>query len=218
MPDENVTPTLTPAKRWRPRFSLGTLILLSLTVSSIILTMCAFRETRVLREENRKLREETGALVIANPQARYVRSVRTLEDKTWRWRVYLPAPGKYSLRCITDGVPESGFPASSSTLTREFAAGEFEILATVNRDKDGNWRAVVACPGGSCSPGINASAAGWITNGSHCSTGAPDTSTEFGPMETVELLRLRQMMKTATGSDTSNPNPCPGLLIWMVGE
>jgi hypothetical protein len=88
--------------RLRPRISLLTAFLLTTIVGLVIAVALFSREIGPLRTEVRRLRSEIGYLSIDDPNRACAVSVPTFEDDTWKWRIYLPVGGQYSI-CSRSG-------------------------------------------------------------------------------------------------------------------
>src|SRR3954462_9081750 len=104
--------------RFRPRFSLLTVILLMTVVGLTIIVAMFWREIGPLRADNRRMRDELGYLNIDDPTKAYAVQLKTLGDDTWKWRIYLPPGGKYQLCCFK-GHP---LPTAMALQERNWAA------------------------------------------------------------------------------------------------
>jgi hypothetical protein len=62
-----------------------------------------WREVGPLRVEVRELRNETGRLSIDDPSKPHVVEVRTDDEFTWKWRVWIPAGRAYRVK-LTQGM------------------------------------------------------------------------------------------------------------------
>src|SRR5579862_9062536 len=104
------------APRRRAQVSLANLILLCLLVGAVIIVYLSHDRARALKEEldtfkaeNKKLRDELGELTIVDAAKVNVIAVPTIDEHTWRWRIYLPI-GHFVIRYSEFDIPESGFP------------------------------------------------------------------------------------------------------------
>ena len=198
----------------RPRFSLVSLIWMTITAGALLLAFLSYRETQQLRVENQTLRVKLGALDIKDPKKMYARAAQTMEDREWRWRIYLPRKHWYCIGVSLERIPVSGAVVEGNTSTRELEAGEYEIRATVVKDAQGKWQIVVQEPQSKSAYSVDESVAKWVNGNSYDSSGVTDKTEEFDPGQRVEFLRLRQAQKTSYGS-TTDPSPCHGLLLWL---
>jgi hypothetical protein len=55
-----------------------------------------------------RLRDELGIFDVEDPTQVHSVFVRQMEDKAWRWRVYLPPRGRYMFKWATDEIPGEG--------------------------------------------------------------------------------------------------------------
>jgi hypothetical protein len=91
----------------RPRFSLLNLLVMVSVMGLLLLVIQQWREVEPLRQEVRRLRTELGYLVIEDPTKVYAiraQSIEAIEPNTWRWRLYLPPGGKYSLNVFSGHI------------------------------------------------------------------------------------------------------------------
>lgn len=95
----------TDRRRWRPRFSLLTILFVTTIVGMAIVLVVQWRQVVPLRAEVRRLRAETGQLTIDDPAKIYATEIPTPEHDTWRWRVYLPAGQGYELHVSAGLLP-----------------------------------------------------------------------------------------------------------------
>lgn len=94
----------------RMRVPLGWLFVdVALVVLSISHLVTSIRLQRS-EETVRSMRREYGYLYDINEEKVNVISVPTLEQETWRWRVYIPKGKKYRLYFRLNGIPETGLP------------------------------------------------------------------------------------------------------------
>jgi hypothetical protein len=147
-----------PKPRLRPRISLLSLLLLTALIACAIVIAIQMREIGPMRHELTRLRAETGQLTIVDPKKIYVTAMETLEDDTWKWRVYLPTGTDYELGEIFGRVPSrplftvlekrvqpSGFNCSSPIDSGEYiitvALRPYEVEGSLQ----GNWGFIVEC-------------------------------------------------------------------------
>ncbi len=141
--------------RFRPRFSILTALLL-MTIVGMVFAVVHVRnraaslelELRTLAYENRQLRDEVGALSIDDPSKIYAIRVRTDDDRTWKWRVWVPEGTNVEVRYQWVDVPRVGIPREQGSVSLN--SGEQWVSMKVRRDHSGkNWMAYVETKSGS---------------------------------------------------------------------
>jgi hypothetical protein len=127
------------AKNWAPRFSLLTVLLLMVLLACGITIFRLWREVGPLRVEVRELRNETGRLAIDDPAKPHVVEVRTNDDFTWKWRVWIPEGRAYRIQLATQDIPAKGYPATHGMISMD-QPGEhwIEYRITPNPDSE-HW-------------------------------------------------------------------------------
>lgn len=80
-----------------PRFNIKALVSLTTIVGLLIVIVQQWREIGPLRAEVRRMRNELGYLLVDDPSRAYVIGMRSFENDSWKWRIYLPPGGKYAL-------------------------------------------------------------------------------------------------------------------------
>jgi hypothetical protein len=142
--------------RLPPRFSLLNLLLLTALVATSLTTALLWREVGPLRAEVYNLRQETGQLTVVDPTKIYVTAIQTLDEDTWRWRVYLPKGVDYDLHTLigtirgrTSNTSQSEWfkQCGYSCGTRNLIAGEFTITAALRPEsgQPGKWLVKTVC-------------------------------------------------------------------------
>ncbi len=94
-----------------PRFSLGTLLLLMALAAVGVTVWQLYRELVPLRAELRRFRDEAGSLSIDDPTKLHAIRLQSLDDSTWKFRIYVPKGQRYGLVLTVNDVPRSGLPA-----------------------------------------------------------------------------------------------------------
>ncbi|HYG78415.1 MAG TPA: hypothetical protein VEK08_25665 [Planctomycetota bacterium] len=215
---------IAPAKKEsRLRFSLATLLAATVAAGAFMMWLRAQSDIRELKTvlaerdaENRKMRTELGVLQVDDRGSVYVCTRKTLEDLRWSWRVYIPATARYRVRILTSNIPVSGFSEeSNSTWIGDVAAGEFTIDAAVNRTARGDWRIIFSMPGSSVSSTFPPETK-WLSGGTGYSinTGGVEQR-KLKPSERIELLRIREMVRTSPTQAQTTTDPSAGVLIWI---
>ena len=131
------------APRRQLQFRLSTILLLIVIIglgAGQIVTMRRALDlenrNRDLEAINQKLRAEAGYLEVSDP-ANPVVLLRNLDERTWEWKVWLPA-GKWYLSGMTQDIPSKDVPKGPSVGPID---GDREVLAyaTVRKGDDGQW-------------------------------------------------------------------------------
>src|SRR4051794_1847310 len=100
------------AKRWRPRFSLLSALLLMTIVGLSIVVVQLWREVGPLRAETKRLNEERGTLVIGDATKLHAIKIPTRfagKDRV-SYRVHVPAGKSYFAFAQVNNVPKAGLP------------------------------------------------------------------------------------------------------------
>jgi hypothetical protein len=197
-----------PAKRinqtrhW-PQFSLrSALILIAVfgVAASLWVSIRQSRENRQLRQENTRLRNETGQLTI-EPGAEYkvhAIAVPELEARTWRWRVYIPDGRPLGLQVKSKS--ENGSGSSWSLLS----PGEHTIVIALRRDVNDRWEWVIRSSQDASSGETRHTAAGnvekLINNYWASSGGVGQATQSVEPGNDLELLKFETAGSNFTDS------------------
>jgi hypothetical protein len=202
---------LYPRPRFRPRISLLTSLLLMTIVGLTIVVAQLWREVVPLREENRGLRDEVGRLSIDDPTKTSVIEVRTTDDFTWKWRVWIPEGRAYQLQMATEDIPKTGYPESRGTISLDEPGEtwiEYRIAPSPNSEL---WMDKLSTPTAS----VGSSSQPWVKWKRHTSTGegVGHSTDVFEPGSNVLIARHR-VSQTATSSDKIE-DPSAGFMIWL---
>ncbi len=117
--------------RWRPRLSLRTALLLTAIVAFSLLVVRLWQEVGPLRNEVRRLRDLTGVLSIEDPSKVYAIQVQTLDDLTWKWRVWVPAGRRIFAKSCWGNVPRDSFPRPDGVI--QLSGGDNWITLSIVR-------------------------------------------------------------------------------------
>jgi hypothetical protein len=111
--------------RFRPRISLLNVLLITSIVALALLAIRQWQAVKPLRQEVQRLRTELGYLVIGDPgkvHAIQGQPIETVEPNRWRWRLFLPQGGQYSLNVFSGHLP----PRVNRASLQEFEAAKRE--------------------------------------------------------------------------------------------
>jgi hypothetical protein len=182
-----------------------TIVGLSIVVAQL------WREVGPLREENRGLRDEVGRLSIDDPTKTSVIDLRTTDDFTWKWRVWIPEGRAYRLQMATEDISKTGYPSARGTISLDEAGEtwiEYRITPSPNSE---HWMDKLSTPTAS----VGSSSQPWVQSQRHTSTGegVGHTTEAFEPGKNVLIARHR-VSQTATSSDQIE-DPSAGFMIWL---
>jgi hypothetical protein len=110
------------------RFSLLTLVLGALLLSSIGLLYWSHADLRRLQAENAGLKEKAGVLNIADPSKVHIVRLPIASDCEWRWNFYVPK-GKQAVIRATERVESDEKLKPQEIWTSTFSSTESELLA-----------------------------------------------------------------------------------------
>jgi hypothetical protein len=221
-----------PRRSWF-KFSLATLMLGGVLVAVVIshlVTSVSLKQTqaRLVAEEQQvaTLRDELGYFEVKDRSLINVRSVPTLEENTWKWRLYLPdqPPGRrYRVVFATQRIPAQGFDVVSRASTTTLGSESLRLWELgVHKGTDGRPQMVIDLGGGISRTILQENHALIVPADERISMANVAGEKQFTTApanEKFELLRLR----IATGgtdaagmSTTSVPTtPCDGILVWI---
>jgi hypothetical protein len=98
-------------RHWRPRFSLLSALLLMTIVALTLAVVRQRGDVERLRSEVRQLRDEVGKLSIDDPTTPCAIRLLSLDESTWKYRIYVPPGQRYGLALTVNDVPQSGLPS-----------------------------------------------------------------------------------------------------------
>jgi hypothetical protein len=194
-----------------PRISLLSALLVMTIIGMAIVLILLWREVGPLREEVRRLRDEMEMLVVDDPTKIHAIQVKTRDELTWKWRVWIPEGRVYVIRSNGDAVPKEGFPKDGGSMWIH-EAGEYVIGYEIDRDgQDGQWHGKTTLSG---TGSVGKDEQSWVTWSNRTSTGGGVSTSlkTFEPGERIELIRHRASQAT----DSSKiEDPAAGFIIWL---
>jgi len=200
----------------RPRFTLLTLLWFMALVGLGVQLFLQSREIGPLREELQQLRNEVGRLSIEDESKFHAIEVRTEEEHTWKWRVWVPEGETIEVHSQWGKVPRKGVSISHNTLGLE--AGEHWITLSARRDPEsGLWLESMATEQGSVGGIIQPSehwfdwkqSTGTSEGVSHTTFVAPDDE------KIVVLKRFRVAQVNSSDKISKSDEPTAGFIIWL---
>jgi hypothetical protein len=194
----------------RPRFSLLTILLLMALVACAITIWQLWREVGPLRAEVRRIRDEVGVLSIDDPSKIHAIQVRTDNELTWKWRIWLPENRAIVVRSSDGDVPWEGFPDGGGSIwIRD--PGEHVIEYRITRDpRDDEWYGTLSANSGS----VGKNQHPWVMwkSSSKTSSGVGKSTRSFAADQRIELFRYR----VSQPNDGRQPaDPTAGFMIWL---
>jgi len=233
--DQNDT---TSASRFRPRFSLLTVLLVMALVACGITIWQLWQEVGPLRAENKRFNEERGTLVIGDPNQLHALKIpdRFAGEGRESFRVYVPPGQSYVAFLWVNSIPKAGFPehrkpsdfagilgGGHGRLFGELRPGEH--IVTVNTVRHGG-KADIALDVDSLDVSANTTKDQWPTakpeNYTVFGGGVDRTTVAADGAEPLVLLRQRIMgvaretVHVSYVTPIREPDlPLDGVLLWV---
>jgi hypothetical protein len=208
-----------PARRtsWRPQFSLLTAILLMTIICLTIGVAQLWHEVGPLRREVISLRNEVGRLSIDDRSKIHAIQMRTDEDLTWKWRLWIPDGKQVVVHMQCGDVPRTGVPAPRNTCS--LGPGEQTFTFKVHQNRSGkSWFASLESTiGGGVGTSISPDQE-WFNWGQAVSTneGAGLSTVAYEPSQkTIVLSRTRAGKFSSSLQLEKIAGPTAGFIIWM---
>ena len=226
----------------RPRVSLLTLMFL-MTIVALSFGLYGAHEnnrrltgqSKVIKAENAKIREENGFLTINDPTRIHAIALPEFRPLTWSYRVHLPPGRNYFVACKVNGLPLGGVfpkfgrPPGTSTISSGkgnavaigLAPAEYLITLAIFKNEQGDWKCHLNCRSSNfvtdgkrkdATSGIGFSAKDqWPSlQGSFSSGGVSKQMTVVAPDKPIVLLDGRAIR----GKGSSNKST-EGVLVWI---
>jgi hypothetical protein len=136
------------SRRRGPRFSLLSALMLMTIVGLLITVAKLWREAGPLRAEVLRLRNEVGSLTIDDDTKPHAIRVRTSEDFTWKWRIWIPRGREYLVKYADESIPRLGYPAEQGSITLS-EPGEVWVEYRIAFDpRSKSWQDKLSIPSG----------------------------------------------------------------------
>ncbi len=208
------------SRRWRPRFSLLSALLLMNIAGMAIVIVQMWREVGPLRQEVRRLRDEVGELTIEDETKLHAIQVRTNDEMTWKFRFWIPPGADVSLKFKWGNIPLNTYP-NPDIIKSHLHAGEQWVALSVQRDRAGEgWQCFLECARASDTTLPIPAADQWFLrpNGGFAGMGVGNGSkvddADDGT-KTFLLQRYREAPLRSPISAMDDPNDLPGFIIWL---
>jgi heme/copper-type cytochrome/quinol oxidase subunit 2 len=198
-----------PSGRLPSRFSLRTLLLVTVIAALSVTVWKLYAELRPMREEMRRLRNEVGHLSIEDETKVHAIAVPT-DGVTWKWRIWIPEGAHYELHSASENIPKSGVPQNTGMQTIG-ASGEHRVEYQIRIDpRTGKWMDKCSLDTGS----VGSSQQDWVdwTKRMTTNEGVFESTKVFEPKERVVLRRFRVGQ---VSSSSQIPDPSAGFMIWL---
>jgi hypothetical protein len=109
-------------------------------VGLVIVVAQLWREVGPLREEVRRLRNETGRLFVEDKTKLHAIEVETDNELTWKWRVWIPENRTFVVHFTGENIPD-GFPQRNRMSIGLSEPGEQVITYRIQRDpRNDQWK------------------------------------------------------------------------------
>ena len=205
------------SRKGRPiRFSLLTALLLTTIVCLTIVVSLFWREIGPLRVEVRQLRNEVGRLSIDDESKIHAIQVRTDDDRTWKWRVWVPEGETVSVRLQWGEVPRTGIPQGGGICSLE--PGEQWIELKANRTESGDgWLSSLQTPSSAVRSSIlpDQQWFDWQQKMSR-SEGVGHFTVAFDSDKTTMVLQRHRVGQSVNSQDLDKlSTPTAGFIIWL---
>jgi hypothetical protein len=194
----------------RIRFSLRALILAAALLASAIGNVLLVWQRGRLKRKVRAYEKRLGVLHVTDRSRVHVVARPTVEDRTWRWRVWLPEDEEFFLCYGMGEIPNTDFPLRYGYSHIE-RGKEVDVTVALRRNIDGDWSLLVEAGGISVRPPLPDAVADMM--GHACGT------TQMGDRGTVrsrpggkQLLLRRRYFKTGGARYGAFR---PGFVVWL---
>lgn len=210
----------------RFRFSLRTLLVGTAAVAIVIAVILAYRqahEMQLLRQENARLRNELGEILVepGDENKLHAVSVPTSESMVWKWRIFVPTGRKIWLYVAPGELGPTGEPPKNFGKSTLFP-GEQTIQLVLRKNYHDHWEWVVNLPKNANSFGVDSEVGSKMNKlldadeiGSTSS--GVSSLTKVEPGQDLKLFRIRILPYPPNHSiDSSQLSTAgPGAEIWL---
>ena len=180
------------------------------------------QENDRLKHEVSKFRREMGHLEITDDKKIHAIALPSLEDLTWRWRIYVPQ--SLELHWGFDEISNEGLHARYAKVGARLREGEQVLTCAIRKSAHGDW--LLLCQS---SPDNNKTGVGlpdgcepWFTEQRGVAfdvSGVRFTQVVSEPSEPLVLLRQREHGFNERSNDIRKEPPTKkrdGLLLWIA--
>jgi hypothetical protein len=203
------------ARKWVPRFSLLTVLLVMNLVACGITIYRQWRELVPMRAELKKLRNEVGALTIDDETKLHAILMPTTERRMWKWRVWVPEGANVTVHYRWNDVPVKGVPKSQRSAP--LFPGENIVSFQPGKDDDGNWRISFSTPSTSYGTPLDSSEH-WFDWDQMVSTGEGigGATTVLDDKSQIYVLKRERVGHFSDSRQLEKvKEPTTGFIIWL---
>ena len=185
-----------------------------------------WQEVEPLRQEVRRLRGLLGYLIIDDPgKAQFIKADTPDETAHWRWRLYLPPGGKYSLNVYTGVLPAGVNPPQAGKFaaavlegegkltSRPLPGGEFQLDVALVAE-GARWNLITKPGGAHVLPAENsrlAAASKWT----NIFRRSPRILEPGEPASLMRLSKSRWEQRDEGRVFLLNPDKADGIIVWL---
>jgi hypothetical protein len=211
-------------RRWRPRMSLLTAMLL-ITIAGMAIKIAQLRlEVDPLRRDLRMLRKSLGQLSIHDESKVHAIAVPSHDNLTWRWRVWIPQGRQITIHYQWGDVPRKGVPSKRNSVTLRPGEQSITLSAMQVGIRASEIEVTLDASGGMVGDSTRLSDR-WLLGSIHDSysktfEGVPWTTYVAPENEKVIILkRFRVGFRVGENMSSEELNrtdePTPGFIVWL---
>jgi hypothetical protein len=215
-----------------PRFSLRWLLVamafLAVVVSHVNTSLELSRARQLFAQQQfelKRLRDELGVFEISDVTKTHIVFVRQNEEKSWRWRVYLP-PGGYMMKWAIDDIPNDGLASRWEGQDFRVNPNErltFTVDVFLRKGADGTWRVFLRHPWGELKRELPEDHVLLSPTQPVVIVGDPGRYTGqlsvCDPRQPLVFFRYRVIPQSDFDAAQTNgkipPGPHPGIMVWI---
>ncbi len=215
----------------RFRYSLLSLLLFTTIVALIVSHVRTSMKLSAATAELRMLRLETGYLAVSDPDKIHAIELPTLEEKTWKWRIYVPDGKRATVSHAFNKIPKEGLPKREGRTggLGFIDSGETIVTAAFRKGAEGQWQLIVEATsfaegqsrgGTSTRTNMSPDRLSWLdVSRGHRTQGVSRTTSVMNGDDPLTLIRLRvnKPVQQANGAieHKVSEEACDGLMIWI---
>ncbi len=200
-------------RRFRPRISLLTALILMTIVGMAIVIAQLWREVGPLRTEVSQLREQVGVLKIDDPSRIHAIAVPSDAEGVLKWRIYVPTGTTAVLRAKCGDITRTGYPEGK--FVYKLSAGEHLLKFTARKyESRGSWVAEIESPQSSSMITLA------FNDEDLFGTGVFESQRVFSETEVMNKSGKLTLVRTRFAPPGNGPilateTPSPGFIIWL---
>ena len=175
-------------------------------------------------ELEESLRKQTGEIKVTDPKLVHVRELGSLDEYTWRYRVFLPK-GRYNLVTTTQQIKSKGFESGGMTSQSVRSSDDTQLTITVSIRKgaDGEWQVVLERDNSTARMALGPNHAFNQPQRSMSWSGAGKEIQTTDLKSPLSLLRIQMSRVRHENGSTTSTSPEPdeavdGVHVWLERE